>query len=119
MTLGDTKYILLTTFRRDGTPVPTPVWIVALDDGRFGFATSSSTGKARRLAHTSRVIVQPSDARGRVKAGTSPVEASATIVTGSDLETIKVKLRAKYGVFIDVAKLLGAITGFIKRKPSP
>jgi PPOX class probable F420-dependent enzyme len=119
MKLEDAKYILLTTFRRDGTPVPTPVWIVALGDGRFGFATSSSTGKAKRLAHTSRVIVQPSDARGRVTAGTSPVEATAVIVTGSDLETIKGKLKAKYGVFINIARYLGAVNGFVRRKPAP
>ena len=32
MTLSDEKYVLLTTFRKDGTAVPTPVWIVGLDD---------------------------------------------------------------------------------------
>ena len=31
--LADEKYISLTTFKRDGTPVATPVWVVS-DDGR-------------------------------------------------------------------------------------
>jgi PPOX class probable F420-dependent enzyme len=119
MTLDEAKYVLLTTYRRDGRPVATPVWLVALGDGRFGFATSSATGKVKRLAHTSRVIVQPSDARGRVRAGTSPVNGSAEIVTGSDLELVKAKLKAKYGIFINIAKYLGAVTGFVKRKPAP
>ena len=53
--LDDEKYILLTTFRRDGTPVSTPVWAVDLGDARIGFWTSSGSGKAKRLAHTDRV----------------------------------------------------------------
>jgi len=52
VTLADEKYVLLTTFRRDSTPVTTPVWVVPLDDGKLAFLTSSGSGKAKRLAHT-------------------------------------------------------------------
>ncbi|HVC66985.1 MAG TPA: hypothetical protein VND44_05270 [Acidimicrobiales bacterium] len=34
--LGEEKYLLLTTFKRDRTAVATPVWAVALDDGAVG-----------------------------------------------------------------------------------
>jgi PPOX class probable F420-dependent enzyme len=57
--LGDEKYMRLTTFRRDGRPVATPVWVVKLDGDRIGFWTSSGSGKAKRLAHTARVTVAP------------------------------------------------------------
>ena len=57
MSLADEKYIALTTFKRDGTPVTTPVWAAALDGGKIGFWTSSASGKAKRLAHTSKVTV--------------------------------------------------------------
>ena len=70
--LDPEKYILLTTFKRDGTPVPTPVWVVPLDDGQLGLWTSSGSGKAKRLAHTSRVTIQACDARGRPRPGTMP-----------------------------------------------
>ena len=50
MAIGaDEKYVLLTTYRRDGRPVSTPVWWVDLGDGSFGFWTSSASGKAKRL----------------------------------------------------------------------
>ena len=62
---------------------PGPDAVIA--DGRVGFYTSSGSGKAKRLAHTSKVIVQPSDARGRPKAGTQPIEATAEGVTGAAL----------------------------------
>jgi hypothetical protein len=117
--LGDEKYILLTTFRRDGTPVATPVWAVSLDDGQIGFWTSSESGKAKRLARTSRVTVQPCDARGRPKAGSQVVNGTARVVAGSEFDMIRQKVVAKYGVMTKFTKLLGTIGGIIKRKRIP
>ncbi len=86
MSLADEKYIAFTTFKRDGTPVTTPTWAVPVGDDKIGFWTSSGSGKAKRLAHTSKVVVQPSNARGVVKPGTTPIEATAVLVTGPELE---------------------------------
>ena len=119
MTLADEKYLALTTFKRDGTPVTTPVWAAALDDGKIGFWTSSASGKAKRLAHTSKVTVQPCDARGRVKAGTSPTDATAVVVTGPELEGIRVKVKAKYGFMTQITKFLAKVGGVVKRKKQP
>ena len=119
MALGDEKYILLTTFRRDGTPVATPVWCVPAGDGSVGFWTSSGSGKAKRLAHTERVTVQACNGRGKVKDGTQPVDATARLVTGDELEDIRRKVVAKYGFMTKVTKFLGSIGGFVKRKKIP
>jgi uncharacterized protein len=119
MGLENEKYMLLTTFRRDGTPVSTPVWVVTLDEGRFGFTTSSGSGKAKRLAHTSRVTVQASDARGRTKPGSSAMDATALIVQGADYASIKAKVKAKYGFVTEITRFLGFVGGLIKRKPIP
>jgi PPOX class probable F420-dependent enzyme len=117
--LSDEKYILLTTFRRDGTPVATPVWAVALEGDQIGFWTSSGSGKAKRLAHTARVTVQPCDARGRVKDGTAAIDATARIVSGSKYEAIRERVVAKYGVMTKVTKALGAIAGIARGKRIP
>ena len=119
MNLADEKYILLTTFRRDGTPVATPVWSVSLGEDRLGFWTSSGSGKAKRLAHTHRVTVQPCDARGKVKSGTSPVDATAEVVTGTELDEIRTQVKAKYGFMTQVTKFLGTIGGIVKRNRIP
>jgi hypothetical protein len=119
VSLGDEKYILLTTFRRDGTAVATPVWAVKLDEERIGFWTSSGSGKAKRLAHTVRVTVQPCDARGRVKAGSVAVEATARLVTGSELEEIRGRIVSKYGVMTKFTKLLATVVGALRGKPIP
>jgi PPOX class probable F420-dependent enzyme len=117
--LSDEKYLLITTFRRNGEAVATPVWVVPLEAGKLGFWTSSGSGKAKRLAHTPRVTIQPCDGRGRVKAGSEPVEATARVVSGSELEAIREKVVAKYGFQTKVTKLLGTIGGIVKRKRIP
>ena len=119
MALGDEKYILLTTFRRDGTPVATPVWAVKLDDDTVGFWTSSGSGKAKRLAHTARVTVQPCDARGRVKQGSAVTDATARLVTGSEFEAIRERVVAKYGAMTKITKALGTLAGIARRKRIP
>jgi hypothetical protein len=117
--LADEKYILLTTFKRDGTPVATPVWAVALDGGKIGFWTSSGSGKAKRLARTARVTVQPCNARGQAKADTSPAAGTARIVTGAEFDDICARVKAKYGLMTKFTKLLGTIGGIAKRKRIP
>lgn len=119
MALSDEKYLLLTTFKRDGTPVPSPVWLAPLDGGAIGFYTSSGSGKAKRLAHTTRVTIQPCDARGKLKPGSQPVEATARVVTGPELEAIRAKIVAKYGIMTKITKVLNDIGGIIKRKRIP
>lgn len=118
-TLGDEKYILLTTFKRDGTPVASPVWSVPMEGDRFAFYTSSTTGKAKRLAHTSRVTVQPCSARGKPKEGAAVTEATAQVVTGGELESIRAKVVAKYGMMTTIARTLAKLGGMVKRKPQP
>ena len=119
MGLGDEKYVLLTTFKRDGTAVPTPVWSVPVGDDGLGFWTSSGSGKAKRLAHTERVTVQPCDVRGRPTEGTEPLEATARVVTGDELDDIRTKIEAKYGFITKITKLLGVIGGIVKRNRIP
>ena len=119
MGLSDERYMSLTTFRRDGTPVATPVWVTPFGGGSVAFWTSSGSGKAKRLAHTQRVTVQPSDARGRVKPGTESIEATARLVEGEELEQIRREVKAKYGFQTRITKALATIGGILKRNRIP
>lgn len=120
MEFADEKYILLTTYRRSGEAVPTPVWVVALDGGDVGFWTSSMSGKVKRMAHTAAVTVQPCDARGKVRDGSGVVHATARVVVGPELEAIRAKVVAKYGLMTKAAKLLaGAVDTFKRRGRRP
>jgi hypothetical protein len=75
------KYLSLTTFRRDGSPVATPVWFVR-DFDRLLVETEADSYKVRRIRANAHVTVATCSARGRVKG--PAVEARAEIL--SDLE---------------------------------
>ena len=62
------RYMSLATFRSSGAEVATPVWFAAADGRLYAF-TAEQSGKVKRLRHSSRVRVAPSDARGRVRGG--------------------------------------------------
>lgn len=84
--LGAQPYVRLTTFRRDGTPVATPVWVVTDraglggQDGDLLVTTGGETGKVKRLRHTPRVLLVPCDSRGRVAPGADEVEAVGDVL---------------------------------------
>ena len=71
------KYLSLTTFKRDGTGVATPVWFVA-EAGRILVVTGAESHKARRIHHNPAVTVAECTARGRLRS--SPVPAQAHIL---------------------------------------
>jgi PPOX class probable F420-dependent enzyme len=76
--LGRERFISLTTFRRSGEPVSTPVWVVP-NGSALLVTTELSTGKIKRLRHTSRVELRPCDRLGRIAAGGAPIAGVAEI----------------------------------------
>jgi PPOX class probable F420-dependent enzyme len=116
MALTDERYIQLTTFRRDGTAVATTVWLVDLGGDEIGFWTSSGSGKAKRLAHTPRVLLQPCNGRGVVKPDTEPIEATARLTSAAELDGIRQKVVAKYGFQTKVTKLIATLTWRLQGK---
>jgi len=90
--LVDSRYISLTTFRRDGSAVSTPVWVVSDDGRRLLVWTGGTTWKAKRIRRDPRVLVARSTIRGRERG--PRLEGSARIVDGVD---VKALIRKKYG----------------------
>jgi PPOX class probable F420-dependent enzyme len=119
MALADEKYIRVTTFKKDGTEVSTPTWVIALEGGRIGFYTSSTSGKAKRLKNNPNVVVQPSDGRGRPKPDTRALKGTAVVVAGPERDLIYDKVVAKYGFVTKVTRFLAKVGGFVKRKEQP
>lgn len=94
------KYVLLTTFKRDGSAVPTPVWAVptessAADATAIAVWTSRDTGKVKRIRNSSRVTVGPCTMRG-VPTGAA-VEATATLLDTAGTIRVQEAVGRKYG----------------------
>jgi uncharacterized protein len=93
--LAQGKYLSLTTFRRDGTAVATPVWLVR-DGDALRVITQADSGKAKRLRKDSRVLVAPCDARGNLKG--EQVEGTATLEDAAETARTAQLIEKRYGV---------------------
>ena len=100
MAITDEKYVLLTTLRKNGYSVATPVWIVALPDGTAGFTTEVDAGKVKRIRNNPAVTLQPCNLRGKVTADAEVVTATAEVLLGADARPVTKAVRIKYRVAI-------------------
>ncbi len=117
--LSEEQFVLVTTFRRSGTAVATPVW-VARSDGHVVVSTPEGTGKVKRLAHTDRVQLQACSRRGAPLAGAPVVEARATVSRDpGDRERAERALLAKYSWQWRVAMLVEKVVARGRSRPRP
>jgi len=93
--LGAAHYVLLTTYRKDGSAVPTPVWIVRVGD-ELRVWTIRDTGKVKRIRRSGRVQVAPCSVRGEPRG--ESIEATARIMPDAEARTVLNALAAKYWV---------------------
>lgn len=93
--LRDAAFISLTTFRKDGTPVATPVWHAYAGD-RLYVGTTGHSGKIKRLRRDGRVTIAPCDRQGKVLG--PAIEARARILPPAEATTAKHALRRRNGL---------------------
>lgn len=111
--------MLLTTFRKSGTGVATPVWTVAVSDGRVGMWTGAGTGKYNRLRNNPNVTIQACTARGKPKPGAAILDGTAeTVQTGALFDEVQASIHAKYGRLIPIVKRISRLQGRYKRGQS-
>ena len=118
MGIAEEKYVAVTTTKRSGDTVSTPVWIVETADGSVGFVTEDGSGKVKRIANFPEVTVQPCDSRGRVRAGTEPVAATATVLRGDDVTPFSEALRDKYGLMVPLIGFFYTVRNLVTRRPA-
>ena len=108
------RYMSLATFRKNGAEVATPVWFAAAD-GRLYVFTAEQSGKVKRLRHSQRARLAPSDARGRVRGEWRG--ATARILTAPRaIERAQAAFRSKYGWQMRVTNLLSRLAGRINHR---
>ena len=113
-TLDRQRYVALATFRRSGAEVRTPVWFAAMD-GKLYVFTAGDAGKVKRLRHSSRARIAPSDARGNVRGEWWDAEARV-VAEPRVIERAHAAMRAKYGWQAQVGDLLSRLTGRLPRR---
>ena len=100
----DQKYVNLETYKKDGTPVRTPVWFM-IDSDIVYVVTREKTGKVKRLKNNQNIKIVPCSFKGKPES--EWIKGIAQNVTGEEAEKA-IKLRKKkYGFS---AKLTGLFT---------
>jgi len=113
--LADERYVSLTTFRKDGTPVATPVWVAGDDEGRLLIVTGADTWKVKRIRRDQRVRVAPCTGFGKIRG--EAIDARAEIV--DDTQLVEELEDRKYGWQKRLAQAITSILRWVRRQPTP
>jgi PPOX class probable F420-dependent enzyme len=112
--LANEEFMSITTFKRDGTPVSTPVW-VAGENGSLLVISEADTWKVKRIRRDGHVRIAPCGARGAIRG--DPVDAEATIE--ADTATVEQLLARKYGWKYRAYMRFSALARKLRGKPAP
>ncbi|WP_280263152.1 PPOX class F420-dependent oxidoreductase [Nocardia wallacei] len=93
--VGTANYVLLTTFRKNGSAVATPVW-AALDDGRLYVWTATDSWKVKRIRRDSAVTLQPCNATGKPRGAV--IDGTARVLDAAGSERVRGLIKRKYSV---------------------
>ena len=110
------KYLSVTSFKRDGTGVATPVWFVS-DGGRLFALTDLHSAKVRRIRRNSRVLVAPCRADGKLRS--EPVPARVEVLTATaELERVQKLLIERYKLSYRLVMLIYRLGRRLRGRPS-
>ena len=110
------RYLSVTSFKRDGTGVATPVWFVS--DGRRLFAlTDLHSAKVRRIRRNPRVLVASCRAGGKLRR--DPLPARAEVLTATpELERVHDLLIERYKLSYRLVMLVYRLGRRLRGRPS-
>lgn len=97
-TLAKEPFLALTTFRRSGQPVATPIW-VGRDGDTLVVMTAGDSAKVKRLRNNPRVELRPCNPLGRVPEGAITASGTAQILSdNAAINRLITIIRNKYGL---------------------
>jgi PPOX class probable F420-dependent enzyme len=99
MTLADeivrSRYVSLTTYRKDGTPVATPIWHVPRG-AELWMVTGAGSGKVKRIRNNPQVRVEPCSLRGTVAPDAPSATGTARLLDGDETALARKLLADRY-----------------------
>jgi PPOX class probable F420-dependent enzyme len=116
-TLGEQRFVSLTTFKRNGEGVSAPMWIGRDGDDLFVW-TPADSWKVKRVRNNPRVLLAPSGRFGKVPAGVPAVDGTAQVVTDpATVQRLQGEIRRKYGLQYRLVTLVETIAARGRKQP--
>jgi PPOX class probable F420-dependent enzyme len=98
------RYLSVTSFKRDGTGIATPVWFVS-DGGRLFALTDLHSPKVKRIRRNPRVLIASCRADGKLR--NEPLPARVEVLTAiAELERVQELLRERYKISYRLVMLI-------------
>jgi uncharacterized protein len=117
LALAESRFVSLTTYRRSGAAVSTPVW-VGRDGGSLVVLTPVGSGKVKRLRHDPRVEIRPCGRFGRVPDGAEPVAGTAELREDpADVERARSTIRRTYPLESRLVLGIERLVERVRRRP--
>jgi hypothetical protein len=114
--LGAEKFVALTTFKKDGAAIATPMWLGRDGDHLFVW-TPADSWKVKRVKSNPRVVLAPCTRGGKVHDGANPVDGVAEVITEpATVQRLAGVIRRKYGLMFSVVTFLERL---LARKQKP
>lgn len=96
--IGKGSHVSLTTFRRNGQAVPTPVGSL-VQDGTLYALTPPETGKVKRIRNNPQVTIAPCDMKGTVPADAPAVRATARLLDPAETARVQEMMRRRFFMY--------------------
>jgi PPOX class probable F420-dependent enzyme len=112
--LDSAKYVSFVTYKKDGTPVAAPVWVVPFEGG-YAFTADPESFKIKRLRNDARATLTICDMRGKIKDGATVHIGAAVVLDEDDAEDVAKLISKKYVIG---TKMLGIYSLLKKLKGS-
>ena len=112
---ADAKYVNLRSFKRDGSPVDTPVWFATVD-GRVVIFTDGTSFKVKRIRRNAKVELARCDVRGGLLGPWLPGRARAVEREPELIARSYAALNSKYGWLMRIGTVFSTLAGRVKRR---
>ncbi len=106
--LSESKYISISTTRKNGEKIATPVWVTREGDALY-VITGADSGKVKRIRNNPHVEVAPCDARGRLKGDV--VAGTVEILDADGTEEVRSRVSKRFGLMYKVLTLMEKVRG--------
>ena len=106
--LSESKYISISTTRKNGEKIATPVWVTREGNALY-VITGADSGKVKRIRNNPHVEVAPCDARGRLKGDV--VAGTVEFLDEDGTEEVRSRVSKRFGLMYKVLTLMEKVRG--------
>ena len=104
---SDIEYINLITYKKDKTPITTPVWVANFSNSLV-VTTSLNAGKVKRVRNNGKATIYITNQNGSKKLSES-LDLKASLIEDEDMKKHAADIiRKKYGISIDKNSVHGS-----------